>query len=267
MTTTKKRRKSRKKSGSSFGKWWKKKRRQLKRLSIWSIAIFALLFFLHLRHPSFLGSVFPSTSSWGTSSDYDGIDISKYQGKIDWKKVSGNSKIQFVYIKATEGASLLDRRYKSNIKEARNAGILVGSYHFFTSRRSAQEQFRHFKRNVDKSKQDLIPMVDVEESGVRGCSREKLQKSLEEFMQLVKQEYGKYPLLYSPYGFYNKMLAPEFNKYFIFIARYSKSTPRLHGPGKHNIWQYSEKGRIDGIPNPVDLDKFENGTTIHDILL
>lgn len=267
MTTTKKRYKTRKNKGSSLGKWWKKKQRQLKRLSLWSIAIFSLLFLLHLLYPDFLGGLFTATPSSGSSSDYDGIDISKYQGKIDWKKVKANRKIKFVYIKATEGASLLDRRYKTNLKGARDAGIPVGSYHFFTSRRSAQEQFSHFKRHVVKNKQDLLPMVDVEESGVRGCSREKLQKSLEEFMQLVKQEYGKYPLLYSPYGFYNKMLAPEFNKYFIFIARYGKSSPRIHGPGKHNIWQYSEKGRIDGIPALVDLDKFENGTTIRDIML
>ena len=105
------------------------------------------------------------------------------------------------------------------------------------------------------------------ESGVRGISLSDLQQRLIEFMQLVKQEYGKYPLLYSQYGFYNKMLAPEFNKYFIFIARYGKSTPNLHGPGKHNIWQFTEKGRVPGISGHVDLDKFDNGTTLRDILL
>ena len=66
---------------------------------------------------------------------------------------------------------------------------------------------------------------------------------------------------------YHKMLAPEFNKYFIFIARYGKSTPNLHGPGKHNIWQFTEKGRVPGISGHVDLDKFDNGTTLRDILL
>ncbi|MBR6979765.1 MAG: glycosyl hydrolase family 25 [Prevotella sp.] len=265
--TKKRRRKGRKKSGSSLGKWWGKQRRQLKRLSIWMIAIAAILFAIHHFYPDFLGSLFPSTRSAASSSDYDGIDISKYQGKINWKKVKANSKIKFVYIKATEGASLLDKKYKSNLKGARDAGIPVGSYHFFTSHRSAKDQFANFKRHVPKNKQDLLPMVDVEEDGVRGCSRAKLQKSLDEFMQLVKKEYGKYPLLYCPLDFYNKMLAPEFNKYYIFIARYGKSAPRLHGPGKHNIWQYSEKGRIDGIPNLVDLDKFENGTSVRDIML
>ena len=266
MTTKKRRRKKRQKSGVSLGKWWKKQGRKLKRLSKWLIAIIVLLFVVHHFYPDILGWLSPSTPS-GSSSNYDGIDISKYQGKINWKKVKANRNIKFVYIKATEGASLVDKKYKSNLKGARDVGIPVGSYHFFTSHRSAEDQFANFKRNVPKSKQDLLPMVDVEEDGVRGCSRAKLQKSLGEFMQLVKNEYGKYPLLYCPLDFYNKMLAPEFNKYYIFIARYGKSAPRLHGPGKHNLWQYSEKGRIDGIPNLVDLDKFENGTSIHDIML
>ena len=236
----------------------------MKRLSKWLIAIIIILFVAYHFYPNILGR-FSTTES--SSSNYDGIDISKYQGNINWKKVKANRNIKFVYIKATEGASLVDKKYKSNLKGARDVGIPVGSYHFFTSRRSAEEQFANFKRNVPKSKQDLLPMVDVEEDGVRGCSRANLQKSLGEFMQLVKNEYGKYPLLYCPLDFYNKMLAPEFNKYYIFIARYGKSAPRLHGPGKHNLWQYSEKGRIDGIPNLVDLDKFENGTSIHDIML
>ena len=266
MTAKKRRRKRHKKSSFSLGKWWKKQRRRLKRLLPWSIGIIVLLFVVHHYYPDFLGSFFPTTSNV-TSADYDGIDISKYQGKIDWKKVKANRKIKFVYIKATEGATLSDRRYKTNLEGARAVDIPVGSYHFFTSQRSAKEQFANFKRHVPKSKQDLLPMVDVEEDGVHGCSREKLQKSLDEFMQLVKQEYGKYPLLYCPLDFYNKMLAPEFNKYYIFIARYGKSAPRLHGPGKHNLWQYSEKGRIDGIPNLVDLDKFENGTSVRDIML
>ena len=187
-------------------------------------------------------------------SGYDGIDVSKHQGKINWSKVAEDKNIQFVYIKATEGRTMLDRRYHENINGARKAGLKTGSYHFFTSR-----------KHVDRSKQDLIPMVDVEESGCRNASRAELQKSLAEFMELMKAEYGCYPLLYSQYRFYNEKLAPEFNKYFIFMARYSSSEPKLRGNGKHNIWQYSERGKVSGIKGHVDLDRFVNGTTYNDI--
>ncbi len=198
---------------------------------------------------------------------YDGIDVSKYQGDINWDAVARNPHIQFVYIKATEGASHVDKNYKKNIREAREAGLSVGSYHFFTSQKSPQEQFRNFKRFVNHAEQDLLPMVDVEHTGNRQASRKQLQQSLAIFMELVKKEYGKYPLLYSQYKFYNDMLAPEFNKFFIFIARYGDAKPTLKGGGKYNIWQFSEVGRVDGIKGKVDLNCFANGTTINDIIL
>ena len=153
------------------------------------------------------------------SSDYNGIDVSKHQGRIDWERVAADKKIQFVYIKATEGATHVDKAYERNIAQARRAGLKVGSYHFFTSYKSARAQFDNFKRYVDKDEQDLLPMVDVEEAGNRGARRSVLQAHLQEFMDLVRGEYGKYPLLYSQYKFYNTLLAPEFNRYYIFIAR------------------------------------------------
>lgn len=202
-----------------------------------------------------------------TSKEYNGIDVSKYQGIIDWQKVAADEKIQFVYIKASEGATKIDNKYEHNIVKAREASLKVGSYHFFIGRKPAKAQFANFNRYVKRSKQDLIPMVDVEASGNSSISRHELQKNLMEFMELVKSKYGKYPLLYSQYGFYNKMLAPEFNKFYICIARYGKKEPLLNGGGKYNIWQYSEKGKVDGIEGPVDLDRFANGTKLTDIEL
>lgn len=248
----------------------RKKAFKWKKLLSWVVS---LAFFLVLWS-KLSPSTFHAAMSWlgitqsavkGDGS-YDGIDVSKHQGKIDWEAVSHDGNIQFVYIKATEGATMLDKRYERNIRGARDAGMKVGSYHFFTSRRTAEQQFENFRKHVRKDWQDLIPMVDVEESGCRGASRQELQKSLSEFMQLMKKEYGKYPLLYSQYRFYNEKLAPEFNKYFIFIARYSKSEPTLRGNGKYNIWQYSERGHVEGIKENVDLDRFANGTTLSDIL-
>lgn len=143
----------------------------------------------------------------------------------------------------------------------------VGSYHYFIGRKTAKEQFANFNKYVDKEEQDLIPMVDVEEAGNRFVSRKELQGNLNEFMKMVKEKYGKYPLLYSQYGFYKEKLSPEFDKDFLFIARYGKTPPTLNGKGKHNIWQYTEKGKIKGIKGFVDLDRFENGTELMDIEL
>ena len=202
-----------------------------------------------------------------TSTEYDGIDVSKYQGKIDWNLVAQDENIQFVYIKASAGASKVDKKYFDYIQGAKNVGLKVGSYHYFIGRKTAKEQFNNFSKYVDKSSQDLIPMLDVEEAGNRFISRKELQRNLNEFMQMIKEEYGKYPLLYSQYRFYKEKLSPEFDKYFLFIARYSDTPPQLNGSGKHNIWQYTEKGKINGIKGFVDLDRLENGTNLADIRL
>lgn len=209
----------------------------------------------------------PSTVERTTtpSKHYNGIDVSKYQGNVDWQKVATDPCIQFVYLKATEGATKVDSRYKEYLRKARAQGLKVGSYHFFVSFRTAEEQFDNFCRTVPRDQQDLIPMVDVEEAGNRTAEREKLQQELQRFMDLVRQEYGHYPVLYSQYRFYNDLLAPEFNRYLIFIARYSKQTPQLSGGGQYNIWQFTEKGHIKGIKGSVDLDRFAEGTTLSDI--
>jgi lysozyme len=248
------------------------RRTVVKTIKAWfMILVTAILLFAAVMHLPGLVKRFWKTPSKTTqvsvSRNYNGIDISKFQGTINWQKVAQDKNIQFVYIKATEGATHYDKKYETNLQKARKAGLKVGSYHFFTYRKSAKEQFENFKKHVRKYEQDLIPMVDVEKTGNNGATREKLQKNLNEFMQLVKKEYGKYPLLYSQYHFYNKLLAPEFNRYYIYIARYSTQEPILQGGGKYNIWQYTEQGKIEGIDEYVDLARFGNGTTLTDILL
>ena len=198
---------------------------------------------------------------------YHGIDVSWHQGQIDWNQVAKNRQVGFVYLKATEGKGNVDKRYRENIRAVRSVGIPVGSYHFFIGRKTAEEQYANFRSVVKRSQQDLLPVVDVEESGNRHISRQVLQQRLSRFMELVKRDYGRYPVLYSQYSFYNKMLAPEFNKYYLFIARYSKQKPTIKGGGKYNIWQYSERGQIDGISERVDLDRLCNGTTLESIRL
>jgi lysozyme len=253
--------KKKKRTTFSLSKWWRKSWRKCRP---WLIG-FLVLAIGYLLLPYVTNMLFGGRRT--ETSNYDGIDISKHQGRIDWETVAQDKDIKFVYIKATEGSSVVDKLYAKNVREARAAGLKVGSYHFFRGYKTASEQFEIFKKYVKKKEQDLIPMVDVEETGNRYVERNRLQKNLQEFMELVKREYGKYPLLYSQYHFYNERLAPEFNKYFIFIARYGKEEPTLKGGGKYNIWQFSERGKIKGVKGTVDLDRFGPGTRLSDIEL
>lgn len=183
-----------------------------------------------------------------TALDYHGIDVSNHQGEIDWPLVAKDNNIKFVYIKATEGATHQDKRYKENINGARKNGFPVGSYHYLRNTSYILNQFDNFISVVDKDMQDLIPMVDVEE---------KVEKdSILLFCNLIKSHYGKSPIIYGTNKSYNSYCAPDFNNYYLMIGRYGNNPPEIKGKGHYNIWQFSEKGKINGISKPVDLNKF-----------
>lgn len=209
----------------------------------------------------------PSTSTTQkvstTNNRFHGIDISHHQGNIDWEKVP---KVQFVYIKATEGATYQDKYYKRNLQGAKKAGIPVGSYHYFRTTSSAHDQFDNFKRTVPKDRQDLIPMVDIEEC--KNWTRTQFQDSLRVFMDLVKNHYGKAPMIYSVQNFYRGYGAPEFNDHHLMLGKYkSKEPPTFKGKGHYTIWQYSEEGVLTGIPKGVDLDRFHPNCSIENLML
>ena len=198
-------------------------------------------------------------------AQYDGIDISSYQGYIDWAKVSSDKDIRFVYIKATEGATYRSPHYAHNITQARRYGLLVGSYHYLTSTSSIDEQFNNFSTYALRDVQDLLPMLDVE---VRGTwSRSQLIDSVDKFCDLVKDHYGVQPMIYSTMGFYNKNLTPHFNKHKLYIGRYSNSEPEINWEGEYTIWQYSESGIIPGIDAYVDLCRYRKDGWLEEILL
>lgn len=188
-----------------------------------------------------------------------GIDVSKYQGKIDWKKVSKSGKVKFVYIRATEGTSIRDPRYKANVDSARKHKIYVGSYHVYSSKTTAYQQFANFKSVVSKKKQDLIPVLDIEghHSGTLNMAR------VDKILELMEKEYGVKPMIYTSEGVYKEHFSGKrYRPYNIFVAKY-KGTPLI----RYTLWQHSKTGRISGILGNVDLDKLHKSSSMNDILL
>ena len=196
-----------------------------------------------------------------------GIDVSHYQGRIDWRAVSRDKNVGYVYIKATESNYMVDDTYEYNLSEARRNGIKVGSYHFFRPGVSAAGQFAIFKRVIDKKKQDLLPLIDVEVTG--GVSIETLHARLQEFLRLVTEEYGRRPVIYTGRNFYNKYFAGYsfYKPYLFMIAMYNTTEqPYLSNGDDYVIWQYSCKGQINGIRGEVDLSRFVGRHTISEIM-
>ena len=207
----------------------------------------------------------PPVAKRDTTALYDGIDISSHQGNIDWQQVATDKFIRFAYIKASEGATYQSPHYAYNVANARKHGILVGSYHYLRSSSSIREQFLNFTRMAKVGDQDLIPMIDIEKRG--SWSRRELIDSLTEFANLIQAHYGVQPMIYSTMTFYNHNLAPYFNKYPLYIGRYSDHKPEIMWDGKYTIWQFSERGVVPGIDAYVDLCHYHDGGWLDEIEL
>ena len=197
---------------------------------------------------------------------FDGIDVSKHQGDINWEELKKNPKVKFVYIKATEGSDYIDPRYKQNIKDARHHGFKVGSYHFLTNKSSATSQFINFAKTANRDEQDLIPIIDVEVC--KQWSSQQLRDSLKVFADLLEDYYGCKPMIYTSEKFFTKNLGRAFADYPLFIAKYNTAQPNVGY--KWILWQFSDCGlfrkAVKGNNGEVDMSRFNKGCSINDII-
>lgn len=190
-----------------------------------------------------------------TCTHIHGLDMSHYQGDVFWEMVGGNSKMMYVYLKATEGKENIDQKYKRNIELAHHHGLKVGSYHFYRALVPGQLQLHNFMSQCRPGDQDLIPMIDVE-SKPKAMSDDAFRDSLRIFLLLVEEAYKQKPLIYTYTNFYNKYLVGQIDKYPLMIAQYSQDEPRLADDRDIVMWQYTGKGRINGVNTYVDKSRF-----------
>jgi len=181
-----------------------------------------------------------------------GIDISRYQGEIDWDVFfdQTDSIISFVYCKATEGVSHVDAYYNRNKEALREHNKAFGVYHFFIPSSDAETQAEHFLNNYTPNGNELPPVLDVETESVPD---KKLISRMQEWLDIVERRTGKRPIIYTSYHFYKTKFKSEFKNYQFWIANYSHRNDRMLDD-RIVHWQYSDKGGIPGIKGPVDLN-------------
>ena len=194
-----------------------------------------------------------------------GIDVSHYQGSINWADVAGDPSVHFAYVKASEASTLRDRYMKRNLAGARSARIPVGVYHFFSPTAPVSEQLRNFLGSVQPQEQDLIPVIDVEKRG-RG-SAESFKSRLRTFLLQVEKAYGVKPIIYAYMNFYNRYLVGQFSQYKFMIASYSEDIPQLLDEPQMVLWQFTSEGRVSGVRTHVDRSRFMDRYGLADILL
>ncbi|MCF8298060.1 MAG: glycoside hydrolase family 25 protein [Saprospiraceae bacterium] len=184
-----------------------------------------------------------------------GIDISQYQGIINWQQVDSiddKVSISFVIIRATIGSKKRDKYLTYNWRESLNKGFIHGVYHYYRPDENSIKQAENFIKNVKLKKGDLPPILDIESlSSIQ--STEKLKLGIKRWLDKVEKHYNVKPIIYTGDSFYESYLNnEEFNKYTFWIANYNN----IKQPEKNNwkIWQFSEKGKIAGISEFVDLN-------------
>ncbi|MGL4240878.1 MAG: glycoside hydrolase family 25 protein [Beijerinckiaceae bacterium] len=189
-----------------------------------------------------------------------GIDISKWQGDIDWTAVRAAG-TRFVFIKATEGGDHVDNRFRQNWAGARAAGIPTGAYHFVYWCRPAHEQAHWFVQHIPQSNDALAlpPILDVEWNGhsrtcPRRVSREVAIEKMRVMLRELEQHTGRRPIIYTDIPFHRDVLegTTEFDGYPFWIRSTAARPEERYANRRWEFWQYTTTGRVPGIRGDVD---------------
>lgn len=217
---------------------------------------FLLVFVLF---PSFCFA-FPSSGS----VVYDGIDVSEWQGKFDFSEVKSDE-IDVVYIRSSEGNNYIDPYFKDNYENAKDNNLKVGFYHYLTARTTseARSQAEFFVSVIKGTSPDCRLAMDFENFG--NLSITEINEISEVFLSEVKRLSGKDVVIYSDaFNAANTFSKELSSQYPIWVADYFVSEP---ANGNWDTWigfQYTDRGRISGIPGNVDRDYFTNEILLDD---
>lgn len=189
-----------------------------------------------------------------------GIDISKWQGEIDWNEVR-KAGVAFVFMKATEGGDHTDARFESYWRGARAAGIAHAPYHFYYFCRPAREQAAWFIANVPRESVQMPPVLDVEwNHASRTCTSrpdpETVRTEMKVWMDIVGQHYGKRPIIYTPVDFHRENLDGHFNGYQFWLRSVAAHPQDIYPDHPWTFWQYTGTGMMNGIKGDTDINAF-----------
>lgn len=194
----------------------------------------------------------PETVNW------IGIDVSRYQGAIDWERVKASG-VDFVLLRSSIGdgsdsVSGEDIRFSKNVVQAKEAGLMVGAYHYLWAEtvEDARKEARFFIKTISPYALDFPAILDFEEpsqqQNLTNAERTRIAKA---FLEEVKNA-GYYPMLYTNKSWATTYLnMNELSEYELWLAEWF---PRPSYTGDFGIWQYTPYGEVSGIAGDVDLD-------------
>lgn len=187
-----------------------------------------------------------------------GIDVSEYQGNIDWNAVKASG-IAFAIARVDDG-TYMDKKFDQNWPAMKSAGIIRGAYQFFEPGDDPSALADIILQKMGPlGEGDLPPMLDVEVTG--GQSPAVINAHIHTWIDKVQAATGRKPLIYTGKYFWNDNVgSADFASYPLVLAAYVSGCPDTPSAwGSWTIWQHNDNGNIPGISGAVDVDTF-NGT-------
>lgn len=182
-----------------------------------------------------------------------GCDLSHWDGEVDWVKLK-KSKVEFIFVKATQGDKYVDPKFEENWVTSKNYGFERGAYHFFEPGKDAKAQAEHFLKTVGHVKGDLVPVLDIEIA--HGVDPQELTEDIKIWINTVNEAIGRYPIIYTDRGFWDKNITDDFSHCALWLAQWETThTPYLpKGWKKWAFWQYTETGSVNGVQAGTNVD-------------
>ena len=212
------------------------------------------------------GAGLAATAPAGAVAGLPGVDVSHYQGTINWSSVKAAG-IQFAYIKATEGTTVIDSQFATNYVGAYNAKLIRGAYHFARpSSSSGATQATYFVSHGGAWSADNLTLpgaVDLEGT-CSGLSQSAMVSWIHDFANTYKAKTSRDVVIYTTASWWSSCTGG--NTGFgstnpLWVAHWGVSSPtKPAGWGVYTFWQYADSGTVSGISGNVDHDTF-NGSS------
>ena len=186
-----------------------------------------------------------------------GVDFSHYQGIINWNHVDTfncGKPVSFVIVRATMGHDGKDIYFNYNWKNLTKKQLIKGAYHYYRPNENSTKQAANFIKRVKLSKGDLPPILDIE-AVPTVQSVKNLKIGLKRWLKIVEEHYGVKPIIYSSDHYFKTYLTrKDFKEYILWIANFNNK--RHPNENRWTIWQFTEKGTLNGVDGFVDFNVF-----------
>ncbi len=194
------------------------------------------------------------------ASTLQGIDVSYYQGTVDWVKVRASGR-RFAFARVSDGIDHPDKKFAENWPAMKAAGIVRGAYQFFRPAKDVDAQVDLLVTKIAAAgglePGDLPPVLDLESDG--GLPASTVVARAKAWLAKVEAAFGVKPIVYTA-AFMSNIIGNHFADYPLWVANYGAACPTMpSGWTEWKFWQDSDRGSVPGVNGNVDTNLF-NGT-------